>query len=151
MRIKSILENISEKFLKGVKYGTWNDKYGEIFKNPRLSELRSVNDEEDNEYNEVRFLAVKDKRDFYIWNPNILHKDVSKHLGYSMKEMKLEHFASFGYIRNDKIEVKINYMYEVPKSRYKELSNEILSGEYDYLSKYYVDMVYLKKDAENYV
>lgn len=79
MRIKSILENINEKYETSFKDRF--DKYHEIFINPSKKELRELSLKS---RGKIRFIADKGMKKVFISDAEILHEDIQKNIdGFS--------------------------------------------------------------------
>lgn len=140
-------KRLEEEFYKGAesRYG----KYVEIFKNPTVQEIKSI--EEETQVGIVRFIADKESRDVYVNASEILHSHMVKEIDELQKEDILEKFSGIGYVDGNKIiasELAGTYR-EAGTDEYSEkISSDILEGEYDWLENKNFDLSEVKFELE---
>lgn len=146
--IEGIITNLNEKFFISTesRYGD----YIEIFKNPKMDEIKSIATKRDR-YKSVRFFIEKNRRTIYIWNPEAIHKDVAIEFGYSFEEMKNKNLAGVAILQGSKLIFGHSNIATIDKYRRRELSEEILNGEYDFMEMYYFDLDPMKVDCQNFL
>lgn len=145
-KIVSILDNISEKFHKGFKYSSF---YGEVFLNPSRAEILGSKNAV---YNNVRFLADPKRKEIYLWDSKILHSIVCKELGINYISAEDYFFKGVGEWEGNKIIARVGNSYQdISKENMLRLSEEVLSGDYDWLSRYLFDMINMKESAKTFL
>lgn len=145
--IRSILENLKEEFHSG-KESKWGD-YTEIFVNPNMDEIRESLRERGTVT--LRFLAVKRERKLYIWNPELIHKDAADEVGISFNEMKENNLAGVALFENNQLYFGQSNVASIDKYRRRELAEEVLNGDYDWLEDFYFNLNPMKEDCENFL
>lgn len=147
-RLKKILSDIKEKFVDGKE--PLRGDYTEVFINPTQQEIEDSL-REWGEYPNIRFLAVKGSKDLYVWNPDLIHKDVTDIVGMSFEEMKENNLAGVAIYINKKLIFGMSNIASMDKYRRRELADKILSGEWDWLERYNFDLEPMKDDCEKFL
>lgn len=144
--IREILIKLNEEFYGGFKV---NGEYVEIFKNPSKEEIRDVAN--DNRFGEsfVRFLALYDIEDLYIWSADILHDEIDYKLDFvTYDEMIDKYFSSHGSFSGSEILIEKQDLDDLYNSKVRErICREIIDGKYDWLSRYYFNIDVMKESA----
>lgn len=149
MKINSILSRLEEKF-----HSSKNSQFGgyvEIFKNPTLDEIKVSLRKADPNFGEknshLRFLAIKDREEVYVWNPLVTHVEVEKDVKMKFREMKDYNIAGMAELINNRLVPNFKMMDSVISRRKSEIVVEIKNGEWDWLEKYHFDLSELERDS----
>lgn len=148
MKLKRVLNKVEEEFVAGKN--PMRGDYTEIFKNPTLDEIEDSL-REWGEYPNLRFLAIKNSRDVYVWNPSLIHKNVQNEVGLSFKEMKYENLAGIAIYVNRELVFGMSNIASMDKYRRRELAEEILNNEWDWIEDYRFNIFPMKEDCEKYL
>ena len=146
--LKEILENLKEEWVTGIEtYGDKGNEFGRfidrdkeegvfnVYKNPSKKEIGKCAGEN----NAIRFIALKDEEEFYIWNATYgIHDQVRRELGLEnvSEDNKFEGTAFW-----ERGELDFDYGIFDTRPQYYKMEDEFLDGEWDWLSRYkfYVD------------
>lgn len=147
MRIKSIIENINEKWDSTIQ--AKSGKYVDIFKNPSRRDIKEALGDIRSGYGELRFVADNEYKDVYVWNADtsLFHIKVirGKNLG------GIGVYKGVAVYNAGELEVKIG---ESNIDTDDILLLDILDGEYDWLERYNFDLSVVKeyaKEEEEYL
>lgn len=141
-RIRNILNNLKEEFAEGFKSA---GQYFEVFINPSKSEIR---DASHNNY--IRLYANNSNNKFYVWHPDILHYEFADKMDKDVGTMQQYGIDTGASVRNGEINIDVSWI-QARDARLEQICYEIIDGEYDWLSKYYVNVEYMKNSAREYL
>lgn len=146
-RIDMVLNNLSEKFYKGLNFNVHGDDYYyEIFKNPNKSEIKDCLRANvwGASYDALRYLAVKDTGEVYIFHPDITHNSIKHEVGISFEDMKEKNLAGVAEFKGNKLCPRYELMDIVTKWRRREIKKELDEGVWDFMERYYFDLSELR-------
>lgn len=148
--IKAILENLNEKWYKGVKSSEGNRDYREIFKNPSRNEILDIEryggSRSDGVINsDIRFIADKKYKEVYITSADVFHRDIMDEVDVLTGNIT-DYFSGMGRVKNNgNIELSdvSDYFWGSPK-KLNSLLDDIVSGDYDWMERYNFSLRKLK-------
>lgn len=155
MELERILKKLNNNFVVGFEDGSTGE-YREIFVNPTEQEIMQLKkDSFDGStmnvmatYADVRFLALKNKKEVYVASGDVLHPDILIETGLNTEDY--EEFCGLGKIEGKKITAnKFSDVYEmVDEKYYKKQLKMLINGEYDWMENYNILLSELKKKAK---
>ena len=117
------LREICEEFVGGTKS---MKQYFEIYKNPDLKELRSI------EKKYKRFIVDFKNENIYIFDGNLLHQFAAKKLGIEKEYFYLDENYVFSIAKGKRFPLIIVDFKDIPQKRREEIKN----GEHSWFLKY---------------
>lgn len=152
MKLKNLL---NEDFVGSIK-NAYGGAYREIFVNPSKSELLDLEEI----LEEIRFIADKEKKEVYVVNEDVLHVNLAKVAVGREGKYVINNFSGQAAVRRGIVyfrEFSNEYLeyYEERGEKVVDLIegiyNDIMGGEYDWLSRYYFDLNTVREIASNEV
>lgn len=117
------LRKICEEFVGGTNS---MKQYFEIYKNPELKELRSI------EKNYKRFIADFKNEAIYIFDANLLHQFAAEKLGIEKEYFYNDKNYAFSIAKGRNLPLITNYFSDIPS----KIREEMKDGKHSWFFKY---------------